>query len=101
MDGDRKAFEDQYKGYVAYQQKIMKILKKENKNLELDIRVANSYGNKKKDAERCLELQRLLDIHDRYKRAIRKHKVDLKEIDHQIRKVRLYRNICSNLVILL
>ncbi|XP_022905106.2 outer dynein arm-docking complex subunit 1 [Onthophagus taurus] len=88
MDGDRKAFEDEATTKLKKQRKVIELLSSDYKDLEENLRVATANFHKRKDATYSLEIQRLLEKHNRCEEMIKKETRQLKEIEHQINKVK-------------
>ncbi|GJQ72380.1 hypothetical protein Trydic_g3463 [Trypoxylus dichotomus] len=86
MDGDRRAFEKDTVSHLTKQGRVLRVLRKENADLQENLHVAEKLG-KKKDLAQILKIQSLLQENSKYKEAIKQKKNDLREIEHQIRKV--------------
>lgn len=66
---------------------MINALKKEYETLAADYRVASSTSNKTKDKQQAKSINKLLKIYDCFCVKIAQEKANLKEIDHQIRKI--------------
>ncbi|XP_018326618.1 coiled-coil domain-containing protein 63 [Agrilus planipennis] len=87
MEGDKTAFSEEAHVKLAKQRKVIKTLEKEQQNLLINLKVANSKIHKRKDLELTQKLNNLLKQHQKLSQEIFSEKSRLNEINSQIKKI--------------
>ncbi|XP_021936294.1 coiled-coil domain-containing protein 63 isoform X3 [Zootermopsis nevadensis] len=87
MEGDRQSYSQETNIVLRKQRRMIKTLEAERKELLTNLHVAKSPLNDVKDNKVTSELARLLNLTDRYDAAVKSEKLQLSELNLQIKKV--------------
>ncbi|KAJ1524047.1 hypothetical protein ONE63_010587 [Megalurothrips usitatus] len=87
MEGDRESFSEEAKFFLNKQRKVIDTLLSERNELITNLNVAASKRIEGKEAKQNEQLAFLMEVQSRFQEAIKTEKTQLRELDHQIRKV--------------